>query len=115
MHILFVYIMCVLMHIIIVYKLILSLTLFLYIYIYNYIYIYIYIYVCVYIYIYIYICIYIYIYIYRACSQDFGGEGAQIWVPVPKRDPGCHSRKYFEKRACNLVPYITSVAQKSLI
>ena len=47
----------------------------------------------------------------QARSQDVGGEEARIWVPAQKVGPACHPRKIFEKRTCDLVHYITSVAQ----
>ena len=46
----------------------------------------------------------------QARSQDFGGEESGSGSHHQKRVRGCHLRKIFEKRACDLVYYIASVA-----
>ena len=54
--------------------------------------------------------------VHQARSQDFGGEVARIWIPATKGIQGVSvTPGKLKKCSCDLVHYITSVAQKSLI
>ena len=53
---------------------------------------------------------YVYPFSRQARSQDFVGKGARFWVTASKGVRGVTPEFFFEKRTCDLVHYIASVA-----